>query len=79
MSDPNEIQAAVARGVVQGANQLAQDKDFCERFWETGFKHLRDHTTNHASMWLGKRILTAFVAAVVTAGLIWLVKSGQIK
>jgi hypothetical protein len=74
-----EIRRAVSAGIVEGAHQLADDEKFAGKFWEVGFKHLRDHTTNHASMWLGRRILTAFVAAVVTAGLIWMVKSGAIK
>ena len=73
------IRQAVSDGLVDGAKRLSQDKDFCERFWETGFKHLKTHSTNHASQWVGKRILTAFIAAAVTAGIIWLVKTGQIK
>jgi hypothetical protein len=75
----DDIRRAVAAGVVDGARQLAADSDFAGKFWEVGFTHLRDHTTNHASQWIGRRILTAFVAAVTTAGIIWLVKSGQIK
>ena len=79
MTQPEEIQAAVARGVVEGARRLAEDSDFCERFWRVGFEHLTRHSTNSASQWIGKRILTALVAAVVTAGILWLAKEGALK
>ena len=74
-----DIRRAVSNGVVEGARRLAEDSDFAERFWRTGFEHLSRHSGNHASQWVGKRILTAIVASAVTAGVIWLVKSGYLK
>ena len=79
MGSAEDIEQAVARGVVAGARQLAADAEFSEQFWRTGFEHLTKHSTNHASQWLGKRLLTALVTAVVTAGIIWLAKQGLLK
>jgi len=75
----DEIRRAVAAGIVDGAHQLADDEKFAAKFWEVGFEHLKSHSTNHASQWVGRRILTALIAAITTAGIIWLVKSGNIK
>ncbi len=77
--EEDQIRNAVAKGIVQGAHELASDPAFSERFWKTGFDHLSKHSANHASQWVGKRILTAFVAAVVTAGILWLAKTGGVK
>ena len=76
---PPELQQAVSDGVVEGARRLANDSDFAERFWRTGFEHLSKHSANHASQWIGKRLLTSLIVACVTAGLIWLAKHGGIK
>ena len=79
MTTPDELEQAVARGVVAGAKRLASDPEFAETFWKTGFEHLSRHGGNQASQWLGKRLLTSLIVAVVTAGLLWLAKTGQIK
>jgi hypothetical protein len=76
---PGDIEAAVSRGVVRAAHELADDPQFTEKYWRTGFEHLTKHSSNSASQWIGKRILTAFVAAVVTAGILWLAKEGALK
>ena len=75
----DEVQQAVADGVVEGARRLAGDPQFAEVFWRTGFEHLARHSGNHASQWIGKRLLTSLIVAITTAGLIWLAKSGGIK
>lgn len=74
-----ELQAAVAAGVVAGMKQMAQDEQFVSSFWRHGFEELSKHSSNGASQWIGKRLLTIFITAVTTAGVVWLVKTGAIK
>ena len=74
-----DLQAAVSAGVVAGLKELASDAEFIERFWLHGYKHLSEHVTNGTTQWVGKRILTTIILAAVTAGIIWLVKSGAIR
>jgi len=74
-----ELQAAVTAGVVAGLKQLTQDETFVASFWRHGFEELSKHSSNGASQWIGKRLLTIFITAVTTAGIVWLVKTGQIK
>lgn len=69
----------IARAVEVALRRVLSDKEIVESFWERGFHELATHADNHASQWIGKRILTAMVVAVTTAGIVWLVKSGAIK
>lgn len=57
---------------------LADDK-LVSDFWQRGYRELSDHAGNGASQWIGKRLLTTLVAAIVTAGIVWLVKTGALK
>ena len=81
MSDitQQELQAAVTAGVVAGMKQMATDEAFVSSFWRHGFEELSKHSSNGASQWIGKRLLTIFITAVTTAGIVWLVKTGAIK
>ena len=74
-----ELQAAVTAGVIAGLKQLTQDEAFVASFWRHGFEELSKHSSNGASQWVGKRLLTIFITAVTTAGIVWLVKTGAIK
>jgi hypothetical protein len=69
----------IARAVETALRRVLTDEQLTQRFWERGFKELAAHADNHASQWIGKRILTAMVVAVTTAGIVWLVKTGAIK
>lgn len=73
------IRGDVAQGVADGFKLLANDEDVMKAFWARGWKELSEHTTNNTSQWLGKRLMTWFVIAAVSAGVAWLVKSGAIK
>lgn len=73
------ITADVQNGVVLGIKQLATDKEFLDTFWQSGFVRLAKHTQDGASQWLGKRILTWLIGLMVSAGVIYLVKSGAIR
>lgn len=74
-----DLQAAVAAGVVEGLKKLTQDEAFVSSFWRHGFEELSKHSSNGASQWIGKRLLTIFITAITTAGIVWLVKTGVIK
>lgn len=73
------IRNEVAAGVVQGLKALADDEDFKQAFWKSGFDELSSHAGNASSQWIGRRILTALIVAITTAGIVWLVKSGGLK
>lgn len=74
-----DLQEAVAAGVVKGLKELTQDPAFVASFWRHGFEELSKHSSNGASQWIGKRLLTILITAVTTAGIVWLVKTGAIK
>ena len=74
-----ELQAAVTAGVVAGFKQMINDEAFVASFWKHGFEELSKHSSNGASQWIGKRLLTIFITAITTAGIVWLVKTGAIK
>lgn len=59
--------------------RVLADDALVKSFWQRGYKELTDHAGNGASQWVGKRILTALIVAVVTAGVVWLVKTGALK
>lgn len=75
----SELQEDVTAGVVAAVKELLRDKQVSEQFWKTGYDSLAEHSANGASQWIGKRILTAFIVAITTAGIIWLVKTGALK
>ena len=59
--------------------RVIADDEVVVSFWKRGYQELAEHTTNGASQWIGRRILTAIVVAGVTAGLVWLIKTGALK
>ncbi len=73
-----EMRSQVALGVQDGLKALAADPAFGEAFWRRGFEQLSTHATAASSQWIGKRILTAFVIAAVSAGIAWLVRTGKV-
>ena len=77
--DTVALQAAITAGVVAGIKQITEDERFVKSFWKQGFEELAAHSGNGASQWIGKRLLTIFITAVTTAGIVWLVKTGVIK
>lgn len=77
--DTAALQMAITAGVVAGIKQITQDETFVASFWRHGFEELSKHSSNGASQWIGKRLLTIFITAVTTAGIVWLVKTGAIK
>lgn len=75
----NNIAADVQNGVVLGIKQLASDKEFLDTFWQSGFIRLSKHTQDGASQWFGKRIFTWLIGVIVSAGVVYLIKSGALK
>lgn len=65
--------------VVEGIREVLRDKELTRSFWEQGYVQLQEHAVRNGSQWIGKRLLTALITAAVTAGVIWLVKTGAIK
>lgn len=68
---PAAFEAAIRR--------VLADEEIAKAFWRRGYAELSSHAGNGASQWIGKRILTAIIVAVTTAGIVWLVKTGQLK
>jgi hypothetical protein len=59
--------------------RVLADDEVVRKFWQRGYLELTTHAESNASRWLGRRILTAAVIAITTAGLVWLVKTGALK
>ena len=72
--DLDEMRVAVREGIASAI----KDDELVKRFWHTGFDHLSGHAGRAGTQWVGQRIATAFVVAVVSAGIAWLVKTGKI-
>lgn len=73
------MEAAMRRGSAAGIVDVLANKDHTSKFWKSGFDELRQHTSNHASQWIGRRVLTWVVVAVLSACLAWLVQTGRLK
>lgn len=58
---------------------VLSDKELTARFWEQGYQQLQEHAISNGSQWVGKRLVTTLIMAVVTAGIIWLAKNGALK
>lgn len=74
-----EIEAAVAAGVRRALDEALTDEARVKKFWRTGFDELSGHTSDSTSRWIGKRILTIILAAVASAAILLLIKTGAIK
>ena len=73
--DADDMRGQVAAGVVDGLALVMADSETMDRFWRRGYESLAGHTSAGASVWIGKRLLTAFVLVVVTYGLLYLLKT----
>ncbi len=72
---PQHLSAAVADGI----RSVIADEALMKQFSKSLYDELANHTINNTSQWIGRRILTAMVVAITTAGIIWLVKTGALK
>lgn len=79
MTDHEQLVDTIATSVERAMRRVIADPELTRKFWEQGYQELASHASNGASQWIGRRILTAIVVAVVTAGIVWLVKTGQLK
>lgn len=69
----------IAGSVERAMRRVISDPEMSRQFWAGGYEELSRHASNNASQWVGRRLLTTLILALVTAGLIWLVKTGAIK
>lgn len=74
-----QSEEAISRGVERGLRAVLSDRVLVESFWEKGYDELTKHAGNNASQWIGKRILVSIIGALVVAGIVWLVKTGNLK
>jgi hypothetical protein len=81
MSDVRDSSAedAVSRGVERALRSVLADQHLVESFWEKGYAELTKHAGNNASQWVGRRILVSIIGALTVAGIVWLVKTGNLK
>lgn len=70
---------AIRDGVVAGMRELLNDDKALAGFWARGYRELTTHTSNNATQWIGRRILTAIAIAAFVGSVTWLVKSGNLK
>ena len=77
MNDIDRIREAVRQGVADGFKDMLGDKELVSTFWQGGYAELVKHSSNGASQWVGKRILTAVIGALLVWALNWYVKQGN--
>jgi len=73
------LPAMMGEAVEHAFRSVMKDPEVRQTFWRAGYEELAGHAETGASKWVGKRIVTTLIMAMVTAGLVWLVKSGAIK
>ena len=74
-----QMHAAIKAGIADGLREVMADDVAMAAFWKRGYKELTTHGSTAASQWIGKRILTALVAALFVICLTWLVKTGGLR
>lgn len=79
MLDADDIRTQVAAGVVDGMALVMSDDQLVKAFWRKGYEEMTYHGSAGASQWFIKRAFTAVVLAVVTAGMLYLLKNGALK
>lgn len=81
MCDAREqaLEQAVKRGVSAALSESLNDEAKVKKFWRTGFDELSQHSADGASKWVGRRLLTGFVVAVLMACVAWLAQAGRLK
>ena len=75
----DNLPKALSSAVADGIREVVTDDELMQKFSRALYDELASHTVNGTSQWIGKRILTAAVVALTTAGIIWLVKTGALK
>ncbi len=75
----DDLPKSLASAVAEGVREVITDDEMMHRFSRSLYEELASHAVNNTSQWIGKRILTAAVVALTTAGIIWLVKTGALK
>lgn len=80
MCDDRErkVEASIRIGIAQGFRDSAQDKQLVAEFWRQGFEEFRDRTADHASQWIGRRILTWVLVGLVSAAMVYLLGKGKL-
>ena len=73
----DKIRQAVREGVADGFKDMLSDKELVASFWQGGYTEFVKHSSNGASQWVGKRILTAVMGALLVWALTWYVKNGN--
>lgn len=71
-----EMPKVIADGLASGVRQLLADDELVKKFWKRGFDEITGHSTNGASQWVGKRILTVILGAIFATAIVWSVKTG---
>ena len=75
----DDLTAKMRAAMVGAIREVLADKEITRAFWTAGYEQLQEHAVTRGTQWVGKRLLTALITAIVTAGIVWLVKSGVIK
>ena len=71
------MEAAVRNGSAAGLKDVLDDKEQTKKFWKSGFDELSEHTSNGASQWVGKRLLTWLIVGAITILATWLLRNNR--
>jgi hypothetical protein len=72
-------QEAIHAGTRQALTDILNDNARVKQFWRTGFDELTMHGGNEASQWVGKRLITGLIVAIMVGCITWLVQTGRLK
>jgi hypothetical protein len=75
----SDVRSEVAAGVTDAFDSFLADKEKVKKLGKLVFDEVVEHTQNGTSQWIGKRLLTAFITALVGACLVYLVRTGAVK
>ena len=75
----DDIRQQVALGFVDGFTLVTGDAKLMAQYWHGGWQQFMMHTSDASHMWIGKRLFAAAVIAIVSAGMLWLLRNGALK
>lgn len=69
----------ITAGVVQAFRELAKDEEFMTAFWHQGYAQLSDNASTEVKLWIGGKIMWAFIGAAFSGAMLWLNSKGMFK
>ena len=78
-SDHEDLPHTLKTAIKEAMYEVLRDPELSAAFWKRGYQELTSHAGNSASQWIGRRILTAVMTALLVFTVGYLVKTGALK